>query len=290
MFKKFSVYEIPEDKLQEVLLSVANNLEVFAAYRFVSPSTSEKSRIGFSPTKIDNSYVSTVNGNLILSVTTQGKAINKNEVNDLTDQKVAQWLEENEAEETPNKVVKILREDSEMKVVASTYPKEAVHHSIIIRKDGKVLVEGKGKAAEDVLSLIRKALGSFPAFPINVEGDVNDMLKDWVKKGVDDLLTLGNKAVLVAEDGSEYKVKSNDMFHDKNTGTILADNNSVVTSVEVEYDGIITVTVTDELTFEAIKVNKELYADEETDAAAIIIQVNEFNKLVDNVLNRLEGE
>lgn len=288
MFKKFTTLQVEKSEIAGLMSVIRKNEEVFESYKFAPPSATEKERAGFSPTILDGKYVSDLQGDILIKVTQQGKAINKNEIKDLSYAKELIWMEENKEDSVPKKVKKTLMEDAELLVIQKTYPKEAVHGYILIRKDGLVLVEGKGAAAEKLVSLVRKAVGSFPAYPVQVEKDVNGMLKDWVKTGLNgDIFTLGAKATLLSEQGTEYSTKGEDISHDPHAMSILKSDQSTVTKVEVTYDGIIDVTVTDELTFEGIKVDKDLTSGEDSDAGGIFVIHKEVNKMVDDVLGRL---
>lgn len=291
MFKKFTTLQVEKSEIAGLMSVIRKNEEVFESYEFVPPSATEKERAGFSPTIIDGKYVSNLQGDILIKVTQQGKPINKNEIKDLAFANELIWMEENKEDSVPKKVKKALYEDAELLVIQKTYPKEAVHGYVLIRKDGLVLVEGKGAAAEKLVSLVRKAIGSFPAFPVQVDKDVNEMLKGWVKTGLNgDVFTLGAKATLLSEQGTEYNTKGEDISHDPHAMSILKSDLSTVTKVEVEYDGIIDVTVTDELTFESIKIDKDLTANEESDVGGIMVMHKEINKMVDDVLGRLKED
>ena len=289
LFAKFSIYELEKDRIQDVLSAIKNNEAVFQQYKFNTPSATEKERMGFSETLLGGGYVGELPEGLILRITQQGKSINRNEVKDVSLAKELLWMEENKTDFVPKNIKKMLLEDAEALVIQKTYPNEEVHGHILLRKDGKVLVEGKGNAAEKLISLVRKALGSFPALPVQVVSDVNGMLKGWVKSGLNgDIFTLGSKATLLSELGTEYVTKGEDISQDPNAMSILKSDDSTVTKVETCFDGIIQVTITDELTFEGIKVDKDLTAGEE-DAAMLFITSKEVNKMVDDVLGRLNG-
>lgn len=291
MFKKFTTLQVEKSEIAGLMSVIRKNEEVFESYKFAPPSATEKERAGFSPTILDGKYVSDLQGDILIKVTQQGKSINKNEIKDLAFANEIVWMEENKEDSVPKNVKKAIYEDAELLVIQKTYPKEAVHGYVLIRKDGLVLVEGKGNAAEKLVSLVRKAIGSFPAFPVQVDKDVNDMLKGWVKTGLNgDVFTLGAKATLMSEQGTEYNTKGEDISQDPHAMAILKSDQSTVTKVEVEYDGIIDVTITDELTFEGIKIDKDLTANEESDVGGIMVMHKEINKMVDDVLGRLKED
>ncbi len=290
MFKKFTILQLAEEVTPAILKLVRENEEVFSEYKFAPPTKAEKSRMGFSTVPLDGKFVSEYEGNLILKVTSQGKSINPNEVKDLVKVASATWMTENNKDSVPKNVKKALQEDAELDVIKRTYPKEATHGYVIIRKDGKVLVDGKGKHCEDIVSLIRKCVGTLPATPYQPTGDINDLLKDWVVTGLTgDIFTLGAKATILSEQGTEYKTKGDDISQDPNALNILKTDNSMVTSLEVNYDGIMDLTFTDIFSVEGIKFSKDLLEDSESAAASLIITFAEIEKVVDILAERLDG-
>ncbi len=287
MFKKFTILEIQEGVRSEVLKSIKENASVFADYKFAPPTASEKSRMGFSTTGFgEEEYVSDVDGNLLLCITTQSKSLNPNKVASIREDKRQKYMAEENKDSVPKAKDKEFKEEAETLVLATTFPLKEKHHNVVIRKDGKVFVEGTGKGMEDLVALIRKALGSFPALPFTPEGDVLSMLKEWIQKDVNDKIALGEKAVLFAADGTEYKVKG-DLANNVKVHSILKDELAVATEVTVNYDGIVDVTINESLVFSGIKFDKELTADSEDDTVTKFILLDEVNKMVDNVIGRL---
>lgn len=291
MFKKVTVMEIPSDVRGQVLTALRNSEELLATYKFVSPSSTEKSRMGFSHTGISPTFVSIVDDNIIMKVTTQSKSVNKNEVKAIHKVMQIKYKDENNTDQVPKKVDQILKEDAELKVLASTFPSEEKHHYVVFRKDGKVLVEGKGKVAEDSISLIRKVLGSLPVLPLDLQGDIHSMLKDWIKKDLNDKLMLGEKATVISAptegvEGVEHRIKGRIGTNTK-VLAILKEELAVATEVEVEYDSVIKTSISDEFVFSSIKFSKELTSETEDKSGSLVVQMHETNRLVDHVLGML---
>ena len=291
LFAKFSIYELEKDRIQDVLSAIKNNEAVFQQYHFTECKGSEKSKIGFVPTDFTDGYVSEVNGNVILKVLTQGKSINKHEINAYHKVKQFKWMEENNTDTIPVKTDKLLFEDAEAYVVSQTYPTEPKPHYLVFRPDGKVLVNGGGKSAEDLLGLCRKALGSLPAFPFEAEGDVTVMLKDRILDKIKDKFALTDEAEAIDQDGSKVKLKG-EIYEATEFINLVKDPRAVMMKVGIEFDGIITTVLTEELVFEKVKYLKELIGDCEDDKAALILQLNETVKMVNATLElvKVEGE
>ena len=200
-------------------------------------------------------------------------------------------MEENNTDTIPVKTDKLLFEDAEAYVVSQTYPTEPKPHYLVFRPDGKVLVNGSGRSSEDLLGLCRKALGSLPAFPFEAEGDVPVMLKDRILDKIKDKFALTDEAEAIDQDGSKIKCK-NDLYDATEFINLVKDPRAVMLKVGVEYDGIITTVLTDELVFEKVKYLKDLVETCEDDKAALILQLNETVKMVNETLElvKVEGE
>lgn len=292
MFKAITVLEIPQDVRTQVLNALRNSEELLSNYKFVSPAANEKSRMGFSHTQIGTeTFVSVVDNNIILKVTTQSKTLNPNEIDAVFRIKCEKYKVEENMESVPKAVAKVFKEDAELSVMASTFPAKAKPHYIVFRPDGKVLVEGKGAVAENSMSLIRKVLGSLPVLPVELDGDMHDLLKTWIKTDLNDKLMLGEKATVISAptggaEGIEHKVKGR-IGTDRKVLGILKEDLAVATEVQVEYDSVMQLTINSEFVLSSIKYAKDLTADEEDKAAGLIIQMHETNHLVDHVLQLL---
>ena len=289
LFAKFSIFEIEQDRIQDVLTAIKNNVAVFEQYKFKPCKGTEKSKIGFTVTDFTEEYVTEMNGNVILKVLTQGKTVNKHEIEAYHAVKQLSWMEENKEDHVPSKVDKVLYEDAEAYVMSNTFPQAPKVHYVVFRPDGKVLVNGSGKAAEDTLGVMRKALGSLPVFPFTPEADVPAMLKDRVLDKLNDKFSLTNEAEAIDQDGSILKCK-NDLYEATEFLELVKDPRATVQKVGVEWDGVVTTVLTEDLVFEKVKYLKELIEDCEDNKAALILQLNETIRMVNATLELVKGE
>ncbi|CAM0061152.1 exonuclease recombination-associated [Vibrio phage K406] len=292
MFKKITALQITPEIQNEVRTLITKSETVFEGYRFAPPSAQEKSRMGFSPNPTDKKYVSMLGDNILLTVTSQGKSVSPFAIKQDMELIKAAMLKENPTTTFNKNSLKIIKEDATASVTARALLTEPKVSHILIRPNGMVLVEGKGKAMEDVVSMVRKVLGSFPAFPVEVDECPSRMLKEWTKhEGLKrDIFTLGSQAVILSGEGMEYKTKGESLDNDANAQSILKDDNSMVTSVEVEYDGVIGVTITDELIFEGIKIDKGMIENEEDVYSEMFKTSSELIKMIDDVFGRLTSK
>jgi DNA recombination-dependent growth factor C len=292
MFKKMSILQITPEQVKTIIELLEQSEVVFKEYRFAPPTSQEKSRMGFSPNLTDMQYVSKIGDNILLTVTSQGRTISKFEVEQEMEKIKAKMIEDNPAVIFSKNTLKVIKEDATISVMARAPLTEPKHSHILIRPNGIVMVEGSGAAMEATISLVRKVLGTFPAFPVEVNENPAYMLKEWTKydglKG--DIFTLGSKATILSGDGIEYKTKGESLDNDDNAQRIIKDPASLVTSVEVNYDGIIDVTITENLTFEGIKIDKGVIENEEDQYSEMLKVSSELIKMVDDVVGRLTKE
>ena len=86
MYKKIAMFKV--ENAPTIIKSIKDHEEEFSNFKFNSPSSTEKKRMGFSHTGFNSEeYVSVVDHNIILKITTQEKKPNKNEIKHLIKEK-----------------------------------------------------------------------------------------------------------------------------------------------------------------------------------------------------------
>ncbi|BAV80865.1 recombination associated protein [Vibrio phage RYC] len=288
MFKKFSVYQLSKEsvgKVRKVLQEEGE--ELLEEYKFRACGKADKATYGFVKTFNDN-YVSEVNNNIVVSIMSQAKSVNKFEVKTAISVAEQKWIEDNNSDELPKDVVRAIEDAAEREVLQRTFPKEPKLASIVIRPDGQMLVDGKGAASEDLLALLRKALGSLPATPVVTKDRPEQVMKLWFMEEEDTApFNLGEKAIAVCPDQEVKYTLKGDVYSAQDTLELMGKPDSYIDSLELEFKNDITFTLTSSLSFEGIKVNKALTEDSETNDAANIIIINELCNIVDVVITRL---
>ncbi|AUR92276.1 putative exonuclease [Vibrio phage 1.170.O._10N.261.52.C3] len=261
-------------------------------YRFVQCTSTEKQRLGFSPNIIDGEYFSEVSGFLMMTVTKQVKRPNKHLVADTLKLKEAAYLEMNEdKQEVPNSIYKDLKQQVELEVLAATYPDEPKSFTVLIEKaTGLMYVEGKGKAAEDILGLIRKAVGTLPVVPYEPELSVADMMDAWVVNEESSEIILGDKVVLTNRD--EVKVTfAKEAIYESEAADFIENKGHFVESIQFEYDGVVSATLAEDFTLAGISYGDNLFEASDLDKVGeFIISINEIRKVVNYLIGKLSEE
>ena len=116
-----------------------------------------------------------------------------------------------------------------------------------------VINSGSASKAEDVLALLRKALGSLPALPWLDNHKLNNSLQLWLQnKALPEGFALGSDAELKAPDEEGAKVKfSNHLLSAEEVQSHLQDK--LVTSISLEQHEGVSIVVTDDGAVKRIK-------------------------------------
>ncbi|ATS86840.1 MULTISPECIES: recombination-associated protein RdgC [Xanthomonas] len=176
MFKNLTMFRFPpsldveglDDALQECTLKPVGPLEL-------------SSRGFISPFGRDETGLSHRIGNTIwLAVGGEDKILPSSAVNDLLAKKLAE-IEKQEGRKVGGRARKRIKDD----LIAELLPKALVKPSrtdVLVDLDlGLVVVDTSSrKTGENAVSEIRRALGSFPALPLNAEVAPRSVLTRWV--------------------------------------------------------------------------------------------------------------
>ncbi len=294
-FKKLAIFTL-KDQATTIRKVIRDNAEVVGKYSFSECTAAMKKSIGFSKTIFGEFVSEDSYSNLHLKFTQQAKSPNKNEVNHVLEERVAKWAAEavlagkepnDDGEYVPNKrEMKELKESAEFEVLQRTFPQEAKHFNMMFRPDGLVLIESTVKHSEDIIALLRKALGSLPCFPLVTDIQVTDLLDDWIANAVSDEIVLGNKAAFYTQADGKVMV-TGESIDSEECRKLLADGMMPV-SVEFTRNGMITAVLKEDLTFDGIKFSDELKDQADGDeVGSFMLQTRELNVMVDDVLGRL---
>ncbi|MDG2728312.1 recombination-associated protein RdgC, partial [Vibrio parahaemolyticus] len=115
------------------------------------------------------------------------------------------------------------------------------------------------KAAEDVLALLRKTIGSLPVVPAVPVKAIENTMTEWVEEGaVPSGFTLQHdiKLTSVVEDGGSAQFKKQEIGSDEIKTCIEA--NKVVTSLKMDWQDLIVFTLADSGTIKSLKFSDQL--------------------------------
>ena len=280
--KAVSIYKLTN--AQQTIATITE--EVIEQFNFKPCGPHDSRKMGFSPNVIDGKYVTQVNGDIILTVVEQTKAPKKYTINQAVEVKKLAYLAEYGVE--PNKVrlkemVNIVKEE----LLPLTQPDEPKYATVVIKSSGIVLIEANYKKAENLLALLRKAIGSLPVVPFEVECSIGDKLDDLVLEKDKVTFTLGSKAVLVTPEALSHTISKGSLYDSNAKG--LVNDGYMTTSLQLELEGTL-FTLKDTLEIEGVKFDKELFSELEKgdEAGSVLIKLGEVNKIVKEVIEYLK--
>ena len=283
-----TIYTFTEDsnfKTEDMFKS-----ETFESFKFNSLSIqdTDRRRLGFVPNTVSGEYLDkvSVKGNSfhVVTIMEQKKSPEKYLIDNLVNAKKAQYIAE--TDKLPEKsAVKEWKDEATDVVLRMTPPKQPKEYVVAVRDDGLIFVEAKGKLVEDLTALVRKVVGTFPVVPFEPETVVTDFMDSFVQGGVKDIFTLGEKATLVDEDGLVHAISKGSLY--ESDAADYVKNGMYVTSLAMNYDGVVDFNLKDDFVLEGIKFDKEMFEEEGSEAGTFLLKLEELNKVVNELVKRL---
>ena len=155
---------------------------------------------------------------LWLTVGNEDKLLPGAVVNDLLQKKLAE-LEEKEGRRPGGRTRKRLKEDLVHELLPRAFVRPGRTDAILDLEHGICVVDSSSrKQAENVVSEIRNALGSFPALPLNAEIAPRAVLTGWIAgEPLPEGLTLGDECELkdAADKGAVVKCQRQELLGDE---------------------------------------------------------------------------
>ena len=158
-------------------------------------------------------------GNAIwLAVGSENKILPGSVVNDLLAQKVAE-IEEKEGRKLGGKARKRLKDDLLHELLPRAFVKSSRTDALLDLEHGFLAVDSSSrKTAETVASEIRRALGSFPAIPLNAEVAPRGVLTAWIAgEPLPEGMSLGEECELkdAMDGGAVVKAQNQELISDE---------------------------------------------------------------------------
>jgi len=161
-----------------------------------------------------------------LSVGSEDKILPGAVVNDLLSRKLAE-IEEKEGRKPGGRARKRLKEDLVHELLPRAFVRPSRTDALLDLEHGLCVVDTSSrKNAENVVSEIRKALGSFPALPVNAEVAPRSVLTGWIAGDpLPEGLSLGDECELkdAADKGAVVKVQRMELQSDEIARHLEAD-------------------------------------------------------------------
>lgn len=237
----------------ETPISATN--ELLAEKTFRECGDYDRSTYGFHPTINGELVAPMLGGKTVLCFATQKKVPKGSEVKKRL--AAAELVFEQDNGVSPNKEESLeLKEQIIDELLPITFGE--VKLATVLITDKYVYVEGNYKQAEVITETLRKVLGSLPIELIDTAEDVSRTLTRFVGEQINSKFVLLNKCQLVTAEERKIAVVK-DLYNSE--AVQLVEDGAVVKSVELEYDGIMSLVVKDDLSLSGIKVYPALTAE-----------------------------
>lgn len=187
-------------------------------FRFTPCGSQDVSKFGFTNAlgKNGNTLVHSAEGYHMVAVTKESKILPAAAVKEAKDAKV-DLIEKTEGRKLAKKEKDAIKDEVIQEMLPRAFTKSSVTRALIIPESQLILVDSSSYAkAEELLALLRKALGSLPVIPLSYKTPVESTLTEWLKSGPAPL-TFETKceAELRCEDTGIARFKDQDLREDE---------------------------------------------------------------------------
>lgn len=216
MFKNITAFQF-----NKPFTTDQDTLEVaLSEFQFTPCGSQDVSKFGFTPAfgKLGKTLVHSADGFLMVAVTTESKIIPANSVREALDEKVAA-IELAEGRKVPKKEKDAIKDEVIQEMLPRALTRKSVTKAIIVLGLQLIIVDSSSLAkAEELLALLRKALGSLPVVQLTFEKPIESTLTEWLKAGAAPLpFEIQDEADLKSEadDGGTVRFKQQDLSEEE---------------------------------------------------------------------------
>jgi len=164
--------------------------------------------------KSSEQLVHSHNGCMMLCAKKEEKILPASVVNEMTQEKILE-VEQNQGRKLSKKERTAIKDEIIFDLLPRAFTHSSKTYAYIDTLGGRLIVdEASASKAEDVLSLLRKCLGSLPAVPINTIAKPSSVMTDWMANDqAPDDITIDNECELrePEEEGGIIRCKRHDL-------------------------------------------------------------------------------
>lgn len=214
----------------------------------------ERARSGWVPI-VDDQFVAVSDGLQLICLRTDERMLPAHVVTRYANER-AREIEQDRGERVRRREMQEIKEAVELELLPRAFIKTSHLLAFIDSKSGTIVVDSKGAGkAEDLLSQLRRALGSLPVRPAVVQASPRFTMTGWLSETVErpDEIVPGESCEMhgLGERGGKVKVKGLDLFGDE--VLVHVNNGKQIVSLEAEFDGSMNATIGEDLSLQGIK-------------------------------------
>lgn len=213
----------------------------------------EMKRTGWSPI-VDDEFV-VADGALLICQRTDERILPNHVVNRYAGDRARQ-IERDTGRRVGRKELQQIKDDVALELMPRAFVKTSYTMAFLDLDSGLAVVDSpSAKGAEDILSTLRRTLGSLPVRPPAVQASPRFTMTGWLSETVEppDEIVPGEACEMhgLGEKGGKIKVKGLDLHGEEITVHIHAGKQ--VVSLEVEFDGSLTATIGEDISLRSVK-------------------------------------
>lgn len=188
-------------------------------FKFTPCGSQDISKFGFTNAlgKHGQTLVHSAEGYHMVVVTKESKILPAAAVKEAKDAKI-ELIEQAEGRKLAKKEKDAIKDEVVQEMLPRAFTKPSVTRALIMPELQLILVDSSSYAkAEELLALLRKAIGSLPVIPLSYKTPVESTLTEWLKSGSAPLpfFYMMNEAELRCEETGIARFKGQDLREDE---------------------------------------------------------------------------
>lgn len=187
-------------------------------FKFTPCGSQDISKYGFTNAlgKHGQTLVHSAEGYHMVAVTKEVKMLPSSVVKEALDAKV-ELIEQAEGRKLPKNEKNELKDEVIQEMLPRAFTRQSVTRALIMPESQLILVDSSSYSkAEELLALLRKAIGSLPVIPLSYETPVESTLTEWLKAGAAPLpFEMQNEAELRCDKTGIAQFKDQDLSEDE---------------------------------------------------------------------------
>jgi len=297
-FKNLQVYRFTRP-LEQDEKALERNLEEF---KFKACGSQDVSKLGwvFPMGKIGGMYTHTANKQILICLKKEEKMLPAGVIKDQLNERV-EAIEVEQGRALKKKEKDALKEDIVMQLLPRAFSRMSQTFAWIDPESDMLYVDASSaRKAEELISLLRKTLGSLPVVPIQLKNQADVVMTDWLVEGnIPANFKLEDEAELCSalEGGGIIRCKQQDLLSDEIKNHLASDK--FVTKLALNWADSISFMIGEEFAVKRVKfadVLQEQNEDIEKDDFAarfdadFALMTGEIKQLIPAIIDAFGGE